>query len=114
MALPQSAAAQFVEPLVHAPAPATAVVVSVAEFLTAGVTVNEAFRRALNAARSRQAATLLIPPGRYVFSDSFNPSGFHLAITSQSDLTIDGQGAELVFPRLLPGIIVASSQRVDG
>ena len=81
-----------------------------AEFLTAGVTPPQAFARALDAARQRQAARLIIPPGVYRMDEL--AGDFHLAITDVQDLVIDGQGAEFVFTHPRGGVLIVNALRV--
>jgi hypothetical protein len=101
-------------PVVNPPNPQSDVVVSLSEFLP-GNTPFSAFAKAFNACRERHAAKLVIPPGRYVFDDpaiSSNPLGSHIPVPSQTDLVIEGQGAELVFHYNQPGISFTGCQRV--
>lgn len=113
-----ASAAEVVAPTIAAPVPRTNAVVSVGDFFVdengAPVTPFRAFQRAVDAAREREAATLLIPPGRYVFDDPGIPANrAHLILAGLHDLTIDGQGAELVFTNPdVQGITLVADQRI--
>jgi uncharacterized repeat protein (TIGR01451 family) len=104
------------EPLVNPPVPQTNVVVSVGDFLVPGVSVYTAFSQAIWACKMQGCATLVIPPGRYLFDDQLVPNlgAFepHIRIDGLSDVTIDGQGAELIFHFPNPGVNISHSQRV--
>lgn len=101
-------------PVVRAPEPRTGIVVSVGDFLTGGASHYQAFKAAIASARSRNAARLIVPAGRYVFSDPELPANYaHLLLAGLRDLEIDGQGSELVFTdHAVQGIILADVQRV--
>jgi hypothetical protein len=107
-----------VVPVVHAPQPQSAMVVSVGDFLTDGsgnaVPAYRAFQAAIESAREKKAARLVIPPGRYVFSDPEIATSYgHLVLADLSDLEIDGQGAELVFTnQMVQGIVLAMANRI--
>jgi hypothetical protein len=112
------AASGQVTPMVRAPQPRTNVVVSVGDFLVdaAGVPVTpyKAFAAAVDSARAQQAARLVIPPGRYVFSDPEILKGnWHILLTQLEDLEIDEQGSELVFGHpSVQGLVLAACQRL--
>ena len=111
LCLPLTAAArQDPSPVVNPPVPRTNITVSMAEFLTSGVTPPRAFAQALAAARQRRAARLIIPPGVYRMDEL--AGDFHLAITDVQDLVIDGQGAEFVFTHPRGGILIVDALRV--
>jgi hypothetical protein len=111
VALPLHASArQGPPPVVNPPIPRTSVTVSMAEFMTAGVPPGQAFAQAVNAARQRQAARLVIPPGVYRI-DALNQY-VHLVLDDLQDLVIDGQGAEFVFTRPANGFLVTNVRRV--
>ena len=85
-----------ISPVINPPNPQTNIVISVADFMVGGAASYQAFKNALAASQWRHAAKLLIPPGRYVFDDpEIVQTGVHVGLAGQSDLTIDGQGAEL-------------------
>jgi hypothetical protein len=105
-----AAARQVPAPVVNPPVPRTSVTVSMAEFLTPGVTPPQAFAQALAAARQRQAARLTIPPGVYRMDALVGD--FHLAVTDVQDLVIDGQGAEFVFTHPRGGVVIMNALRV--
>jgi parallel beta-helix repeat protein len=97
-------------PVVHPPRPTTNITVSLAEFLTTGTSVADAFARAIQACRDRDAATLVIPQGQYRLNANIN--GFHVILANVTDLTIDGQGAEIIFANPHGGIYIGDSQRI--
>ena len=101
---------QVPAPVVNPPVPRTSVTVSMAEFLTPGATPPQAFAQALAAARQRQAARLIIPPG--VYRMDALAGDFHLAVTDVQDLVIDGQGAEFVFTHPRGGVLIMNALRV--
>ncbi|GEM_PF-6712474 len=102
-------------PVVNPPNPQSNVVVDLSEFLP-GNTPYRAFANAFAACRQRHAAKLVIPPGQYVFDDPAIPNtgtgAAHIPVPFQTDLVIDGQGAELVFHYNQPGIAFVGCQRV--
>ena len=65
-----------------------------------------ALHRALGACKARSASRLLIPPGVY----RFNPKD-PIAIEDQQDLTIEGDGAELIFTKLMRNVAVLNLSR---
>src|SRR5262245_8993297 len=110
-----AAAQNPVSPVVNLPNPQTNIVISLADFMASGISTYEAFKRALDACRQRRAAKLIIPTGRYVFDDPkiLQPDvNMHIGLYSQSDLTIDGQGAEFVFHHPRIGFGFAGNQRL--
>ncbi|NML17778.1 right-handed parallel beta-helix repeat-containing protein [Azohydromonas caseinilytica] len=71
------------------------------------------FQRALAEVRERKAGRLLIPRGTYVFKSlaEKNAPG-HLLLRDLSDLSIEGDGATLVFTRDLHGLFLQRARRV--
>ncbi len=109
------AAQNPVSPVVNLPNPQTNIVISLADFMTNGVSTYEAFKRALDACRQRRAAKLIIPTGRYVFDDPkiLQPDvNVHIGLFQLSDLTIDGQGSEFVFHHPRIGFVSGGNQRL--
>jgi len=102
-------------PVVNPPNPSTNIIISLADYLTPGVSTYQAMKRALDACKQQKAAKLIISPGRYVFDDPnvLQPPNTHVGIFGQSDLIIDGQGAEFVFryPARI-GFGFSSSERI--
>lgn len=104
-------------PRIEAPRPGTGLVLSVADF--GAVPDDEgsdwqAFAAALAACKQRGASVLKIPKGVYRFHDPgvlAGPGG-HLQLDGLCDLTIDGQGAELVFHHLRAGFKFNGCQRL--
>jgi hypothetical protein len=104
--------------VVKTPQPRTSITIDVGDYLRlpdgSPQTPYLAFRAALDAAREQKAARVVVPPGRYVFS---NPQvareNAHLLVVLQQDLEIDGQGAELVFTNTqAQGIVLAAAERI--
>src|SRR5262245_53437928 len=104
-----------VSPMVNLPNPQTNIVISLADFMTSGVSTYKAFKRALDACRQRRAAKLIIPTGRYAFDDPkiLQPDvNAHIGLFQLSDLTIDGQGSEFVFHHPRIGFVFGGCQRL--
>lgn len=104
---------QDVMPIVNPPNPQTNIVISLADFLTPGVSTYEAFNRAIDACRQQKAAKLVIPTGKYLFDDvRILSNGAHLNLWNLSDLTIDGQGSEFVFHYPIHGFSLLADNRI--
>jgi hypothetical protein len=70
------------------------------------------FDAALAQVRNQQAAKLIIPKATYTFKTTGRSALGHLLLQNLSDLTIEGNGATLVFSQNQPGIYVNTSQRL--
>lgn len=104
-------------PRIDPPVPKSEKVLSVADFGALpddGGSDWKAFSAALAACRKQGAAKLLIPKGRYVFTDPkiLAQPGGHLLFKDLSDLTLDGQGSELVFHHIRSGFQFRNCQRL--
>ena len=70
------------------------------------------FAAAIAAARANGAAVLSIPQGTYTFESLDRSSLGHLVLSGLTDMTIEGNGATLVFDNDATGIAVTTSHRV--
>jgi len=70
------------------------------------------FEAALAKVRSEHAARLVIPKARYTFSSLPQSKLGHLILADLSDLTIEGNGATLIFSQDAPGLYVTTSSRI--
>ena len=70
----------------------------------------QAFRSALDFARANPGTVLEIPEGTYHFYTA--PDDIHMPIHGISDLTIDGQGSQLIFHTPVAYFDILDSQRI--
>ena len=102
-----------IAPVINPPNPQTNIVLSLANFMTGGVSTYRAFKNALDACRLQHAAKLTIPTGHYVFDDpNILQDGAHIGLYNLSDLIIDGQGSEFVFHFPKVGFVAGGSNRI--
>ena len=102
-----------IAPVINPPNPQTNIVISLADFMTSGVTVFDAMRQALLACQQKHAAKLIIPTGTYAFDDPKVPQfNYHVGIGNLSDLVIDGQDSQFIFHYPTSGILLVNSQRI--
>lgn len=104
-----------VAPVVNPPANAGRPTLKLADFAAPGRSDWATFVAALKACREQRAGRLLLEPRRYVFDDpaiATSHATAHLLLEQQSDLELDGQGAELVFHHITRGIQLRKCQRV--
>ena len=103
-------------PTVNSPSGGKGLVISVEEFRGKGGGRRsdfEAMRAALRTCRERKASTLVLPKGTYRFDDAaVSEQHSHIALEDLSDLTIDGQGSELLFHHIQMGVRLKNCRRV--
>ena len=97
--------------VVHAPHPAGSLVQSVPASAGSG-DATPVFAAAIAAARANGAAMLSIPQGTYTFESLDKSSLGQLVLSGLTDMTIEGNGATLVFENDAVGIMVTTSHRV--
>ena len=73
----------------------------------------KAFVDAIEACRKLGASRLVFPKGQYIFTgqDVTRP-GAHMILDGLNDLTIDGQGSELIFHHIRHVMLLTNCQRV--
>lgn len=104
-------------PRIDPPKPKSKIVLSVADFGAKpddDGSDGQAFAAALDACKRRGAAALVLPKGRYRFQDlaMLGREGGHILLDGLSDMTIDGQGSELVFHHIRAGFQFRNCRRI--
>lgn len=105
-------------PVVNAPRPTRPLVLCIDDFSRDGdarLSDYQALRAALEACRQRGASILVLPKRTYRFDDPAilaDPQRAHIDLIDQKDLTIDGQGSELLFHHIRSAIVLRNCQRI--
>ncbi len=100
-------------PVIEAPHSFGKPVVKLADFEQKGVSTWQAFENAIEACRREEAGALVLEPKRYLFDDpAAAGKQAHLLFEGLHDLVIEGNGAELIFHHIKPGIYFLNCQRV--
>lgn len=70
------------------------------------------FEAALTQVRRQGAGRLLVPKGTYLFKTAARGGLAHLMLDDLTDVSIEGDGARLVFTQNLPGLYVTHARRL--